>query len=349
VIAPAPPPAPPARVLIIKPSALGDVVTATCVLRGLKRRFAHAHVAWLVNRQYAGLLEHDTDVDEVIPFDRALVGRPWRPGAVSAFRRLAAALRGGRFDWAIDLQGLFRSGCLARLTRAPVRAGFADAREGAGLFYTHRIDVAAVHTVDRNIELARRLGVDCSREDVTLQVSAEGERFAAGFLAEQGLAAGGFLVAVPPTRWRTKLYPVRHWRRVTAAMAERLPVVLLGTSADRPLCAAISDGLPPGVVNAAGRTTVPQMVALVAAAAGVVCCDSAAKFIAPAVGVPAVVLTGPTRVERTGPLAGGRAVVAEVPCQGCLKRRCRHVTCMEMIPPDEVISAAGRMLDRRSR
>ena len=91
------------------------------------------------------------------------------------------------------------------------------------------------------------------------------------------------------------------------------------------------------------------MVGLIAASGGVVCCDSAAKFIAPAVGVDVVTLLGPTRLERTGPYPRGTAVVANVPCQGCLRRRCRHITCMDLIAPAEVISAARDMLAKRSR
>ena len=90
------------------------------------------------------------------------------------------------------------------------------------------------------------------------------------------------------------------------------------------------------------------MVGLIAASGGVICCDSSAKFIAPAVGVDVVTLIGPTRVERTGPYLRGRPVVADVACQGCLRKQCRHITCMESIDPEAVIAAAGEMLKRES-
>jgi heptosyltransferase-1 len=86
------------------------------------------------------------------------------------------------------------------------------------------------------------------------------------------------------------------------------------------------------------------MVGMLAASAGVVCCDSAAKFIAPAVGVRCVVLIGPTRVEKTGPYRLGRAVVSEVACQGCLQKTCRHRTCMESIAPEVVLRAIDAMI-----
>ena len=340
---------PPARVLLVKPSALGDVVTAVPVLRGLRRTFPQAHLAWLIAKPYVPLMRHDTDLDDVVVFDRHRLGRAWRSPRVGAeLLRFLVGLRKGRYDWVIDLQGLLRSGLFCRATRAAVRAGFADAREGATLFYNLRAGNLPPHTVDRNIALARALGVDARGEDMTLQVSPDGRAYVESVLAPRGLTDRGFLVCVPPTRWPTKRYPVRHWRRVVSALRRDMPVVLLGTSADRGLCSAVGEGLGEGVVDLTGETSVAGMVAVIAAAAGCVCCDSAAKFIAPAVATPVVTLIGPTRVDRTGPYGNGQAVLSPVPCRGCLKRRCGHTTCMELIPPAEVISAVGDMLAVRS-
>jgi len=338
----------PRSVLIVKPSALGDVVTAVPVLRGLRRTFPRARLAWMLSNPNAPLMAHDTDLDEVVLFDRTYLGRAWRsPEATGALAAMLRRLRQGRFDWVIDLQGLLRSGFFAAATGAGVRAGFADAREGAAWFYTHRIAAPAGHTVDRNLAVAAALGVDARPEDMTLQVAPAAGDFAERLCRDRGLARGGFLVCVPPTRWRTKRYPVRHWRAVLRALSPDVPVAVLGTGADRALCGAVAEGAP-GAIDLSGRTTVPQMVALIAASAGVVCCDSAAKFIAPAVGVDVVTLVGPTRLDRTGPYRRGAAVVADVPCQGCLRRRCRHITCMDLIAPGEVISGVREMLAQRS-
>ena len=336
------------RVLIVKPSALGDVVTAMPVLRGLRRTFGRdLHVGWLVNTNCADLIAHDSDLDECVLFDRKGLRTWWRSVRTArALLKLLRRLRRGRYDWVIDLQGLLRSSLLARFAGASVRAGFADAREAAPWFYTHKVPVDADrHTVDRNIVLARQLGIDARGEDMTLQVSPRGREFAEAFRAAHDLGPQ-FVVCVPPTRWATKLYPVRHWRRVVARLARSSSVVIAGAPGDRDLCGAVADGAPDGVVNAAGQTDVAQMVGLIAASAGVICCDSAAKFIAPAVGTDVVTLIGPTRVERTGPYLRGRPVVAEVECQGCLGKQCQHITCMESIDPEAVIAAAEQMLRR---
>jgi len=338
----------PERVLIIKPSALGDVVTALPVLRGLKRSFPAAHVSWLVNTECSALLAGDADLDEIVPFERRRLGRAWRsPGAAAALAGLVKRLRRARYDWVIDLQGLFRSGFFARASAAPVRAGFANAREGAWMFYTHKLTPAAEHTVDRNIELAAMLGLDCRRADMTLAVSPEGKAFADAFRARPEVAGRPLVAMVPPTRWTTKLYPRRHWRALAGLLSGRAALAVVGTGADAELCAAVAEAGGPAAVSLAGQTNIPQMAGLLAAADCVVCCDSAAMHIAQAVGTDVVALIGPTRPERTGPVLGGRCIEAAVPCRGCLRRRCRHITCMQQIDPARVAGAVQESLGHR--
>lgn len=335
----------PQRVLIVKPSSLGDVISAMPVLRGLRRTFPQAHVAWLVAPSCADVIAHDSQLDETILFERKRLGQWWRAEGRAALRGLLESLRDRRFDWVVDLQGLIRSELLAWFSGARLRAGFAQVREGTSLLYTHRIATVAEHTIDRNIELARRLGVDARAEDFTLEVSAAGRAFADRLCGERSLTPKRYLVCVPPTRWTTKLYPSRHWRRVVGALAEHCPVVLVGSPDEKPLVDAVAAEMGDNVVNLAGQTRVGELVGVVAASAGVVCSDSAAQFIAPAVGTPVLTLVGPTVLAKTGPYGRGGALVSPVACQGCLKRRCRHNCCMELINPDMVVSAVREMME----
>jgi heptosyltransferase-1/heptosyltransferase-2 len=335
----------PGKVLIIKPSSLGDVVTALPVLRALRRGFPRAHLSWLVSTSCSPLLAGDADLDEIVPFDRRRLGQAWRSaGAAGALAGLVKTLRRGGYDWVIDLQGLFRSGFFARVAGSPVRAGFANAREGAWMFYTHRLTPRAEHAVDRNIALAAMLGLDARRQDMTLSVRPEGRAFAESFRASHAVAGEPYVVLVPPTRWATKLYPARHWRSVAARLSGRAPVAIVGTPADAEMCSQVASDCGRRVIDLAGQTTIAQMVGLIAGASCVVCSDSAAQHIAQAVGTDVVVLIGPTRPERTGPVLGGRCVTAPVPCQGCLRRSCRHMTCMQAIEPESVAAAVEQTL-----
>lgn len=336
---------PPRRVLIIKPSALGDVVTAMPVLRGLKRTFPEAHVAWLVADFCADLIAHDSQLDQTIIFKRKMLGRAWRSAtSFGALLDLRRQLTQGEFDWVIDLQGLLRSALLGHMTGAKLKAGFADPREGAAMFYNRIATAGPLHTVDRNIALARLLGIKATSDDMTLEVSEAGEQFAGDFTRQHNIDR--FIICAPDTRWKTKLYPQRHWRKVVASLAKLAPVVIVAPKSAQPLGDAIAANRGAGVINLAGQTTVAQMVGLIAASSGVVCSDSAPKFIAPAVSVDCVTLLGPTQAKRTGPYPRGKAIIAPVPCQGCLRRHCDHITCMEAISPDEVVSAGREMLNR---
>ncbi len=248
---------PPRRVLIIKPSALGDVVTAMPILRGLRRDFRQAHIAWLVSDLCAPLIDHDSQLDETIIFPRRWLGKAWRSSAAAlALGRLLRQLRRRQFDWVLDVQGLLRSGLLTAATSAPLRAGFADAREGAWLFYTRRVQPEARHTIDRNIDLARRIGIDARPEDMRLEISVGGQAFAEAFCTKTGIRPKQFILCAVTTTWPTKRYPIRHWRKVVAELARHVPVVLTAGAADKTLCRHIAEGLAPGVLNLAGQTSV---------------------------------------------------------------------------------------------
>ncbi|RKY73717.1 hypothetical protein DRQ00_12255 [candidate division KSB1 bacterium] len=344
----------PEKILIIKPSSLGDVISALPVLHGLRRTFPCAHIAWLVNAGFTDILEGENDLDEIIPLERRRFGkicREWQP--TIDFWEFCNQLRAKKFDWVIDLQGLFRSGFFSYITGASLRAGFADTRELARLFYTHPFKPKATHTIDRNITLARSLGVDVRRDDFKLNLSEKIFTFVRSFLEQNNLSERRYIVIAHGTRWESKLYPTHHWQKVVGELVKDLPIVLIGSPEDVQRSAEIASAIEGGrIIDATGKTTPAEAAGIIGASAVVVCCDSAANFIAPAVGVPAITLIGPTRVGRTGPYGGrSRAIIADIPCQGCLKRTCPHVameggfaTCMQLIEPEKVIETVRAVL-----
>src|SRR5438094_987388 len=123
------------RIVLVKPSALGDIIHSLPVLTALRQRYPQAYIAWVVNRAYAELLHGHPDLDAVLPFDRSGSAS----GLVTALRtygRFLQALRQHRFDLVIDLQGLLRSGVMTAASGAARRVGLSTAREGARTFYT---------------------------------------------------------------------------------------------------------------------------------------------------------------------------------------------------------------------
>jgi heptosyltransferase-1 len=338
----------PRRILIIKPSSLGDVVHALPVLAVLRRSWPAAHIAWLVSSSFAPLLDRHPMLNEVIPFDRAHFGRIWRsPRIFADFWRLVAKIRRRRFELVIDQQGLIRSGLLALLSGARRRVGFATAREGAWLFYSHRVKPAATveHAVDRNLLLAKALGLQVEEPEFPLALQPSERAAAKDLLTE---AAGGqleaFTAIVPGARWKTKRWPADR----LAALIDRLQshglprCVLLGSPNDRAVADEIVRTCRSDVVNLVGRTDLKELTALMDLASCVVCHDSGPMHIAAALAKPMVAIFGPTNPARTGPYSPTASVVTHpVPCAPCYRRTCpyQHHNCMRRLDVERVFNA----------
>ena len=150
----------PSRILLIRPSALGDVCRTVPLLVSLRRAYPEARIDWLVQDGFGDAIRHHPDLSGLIPFARAELGRSMKRANPLATLRFLNKLRSRKYDLVIDAQGLFRSGLFARATRARRRVGHADARERAPRFYTDRVACDAPHTVDRMLALLGPLGVE---------------------------------------------------------------------------------------------------------------------------------------------------------------------------------------------
>ncbi len=212
---------PPQRILIIKPSALGDVVHGLPVLARLRRKWPNAHITWLVAPAFAGLLENHPLVNEIIRFDRRGFASAWRnPLALLRLIRFARDLRRRKFDLVIDLQGLFRSGWLTGRTKAAVRIGFASARELAWIYYTHKVNTNALndHAVTRNLQIASALGCDDPPAEFPLAPAEEDVRHIRDLLASEE----PYAVLLPGTNWDTKRWPAKHFAALVEPIQWRL-------------------------------------------------------------------------------------------------------------------------------
>jgi heptosyltransferase I len=334
------------RVLLIKPSSLGDVVHALPVLAGLRSAFPDAHLAWMIATPFAPLLKDHPLLDELIPFDRRRYGRVHHdPAALRDFGRFLSHLNASRFDLVIDLQGLLRSGFFAVFTQARYRVGFSAAREFGAAFCTHRVQVppACVHAVDRNVHLARTVGLPIADPEFPLPLTLDETQEANALLADH---ADGFLenfiAIVPGARWTTKQWPAARYAALIDRLAEtgRPPCVLLGAPDERPVADAITARAQAPLCDLVGRTSLRQLAALLDRSERVVCNDSGPMHIAAALGKPLVALFGPTDPARCGPYTDRAQVVrALIPCLGCYRRRCWHQSCLQDVTVDQVLAA----------
>ncbi|MBI5865899.1 MAG: lipopolysaccharide heptosyltransferase II [Planctomycetes bacterium] len=338
----------PARILLIKPSSLGDIIHALPVLAALRRTWPNAHIAWLVGSSFAPLLEGHPLLNEIIPFDRRHYGTMWRnPMAAAAFVRFIRDIRRRRFDLVVDLQGLIRSGLIAYFGGVPRRVGFADAREFGWMFYNERVRCPGgdVHAVERNLHVARHLQLAVDPVEFPLPIT-PAEREAARRLLRE--AAGGsiesFTAVIVGARWPSKLWPPRRFAelidRLHASGAPRC--VLLGAPDDRCLADEIKAACVRPPLDLVGRSNLRQLVALLDQAEQVYCLDSGPMHLAAALGKPLVALFGPTNPLRTGPYSPkARVVIHSVPCAPCYRRCCPlgHQACLRELTVDEILAA----------
>ena len=338
-------PSPPRRILLIKPSAIGDVVHALPVLNLLRRRWPGAHIAWVLTPACANLLDGHPLLNEVILFERGRFGRGWRePAAAKGLVTFMKHLRRGEFDLVVDLQGLFRSGWMAWETHAPVRIGFANGREFSPLFYTHRVEVDTTeqHAIDRYLKVTAALGCGDAPVEFPFHVTDEDLRHVEALVP--AVADGKpYAVLIPGTNWATKRWPVDRFASLAKALRDRfgLATVVAGSPGEFSLAAQVGGG----ATNVAGKTTLRQLVALLDRAALVVANDSGPMHIAAALGRPLVTPFGPTNPVRTGPYRRDDAVIRlAMPCSPCYSRQCSHQSCLQWLDVESVLESAEQQM-----
>lgn len=308
----------PRAIALVKLSSLGDVVHALPVAEALAAAFPRARLAWLVERREAALLRDHPALDEVIDVDT----RAWRsartPGQIAEVVRGLAALRrrlrAARFDVAIDLQGLVKSGAVAAATGAPLRIGFAAgrSRERLSALFTNR-HVApppeARHVVDQYLSLLAPLGVTVrpGAARFRLPTRAAAESRIDDFFVGVGLKPRHRVVVLNPGAGRAnKRWPVTRFR----ALAERLchetgaHVLVLWGPSERDAARAIAE-IPPPRPALAPPTDLDELLSVARRASVMVAGDTGPLHLAAAVGTACVGLYGPTSAARNGPYGAG--------------------------------------------
>ncbi len=313
----------PERILIVRTSAIGDVVFTSPLAAALRRTWPRAFIAWVVEPGIDALVSNDPAIDECIVWPkkhwRALLRAGRLISLAREIRRFRALLRERRFDLALDLHGLFKSAFLAWLSGAPRRIGL-GVREGSSRFVTEVVarDGDPARISSEYLHLARHLQLDVGDFLPRLFVSPEAAASAAAMLAESDLAAGGYVVLAAFTTRPQKHWFDDAWRELSKRLQADTGLVplLLGGPADRPAAAALVSGAPQ-IVNLAGRTDLAQAAALVRSAALVVGVDTGLTHMGIAFGVPTVALFGSTCPYTVTGRDNARVVWRRLACSPC--------------------------------
>lgn len=337
------------RFLVVRLSSIGDIVHALPAVASLGETFPSADIEWVVEARFAQLLEGNPFVKRVVRIDTTqLRRRSRRAQAAEDLMRSILALRERPFDVAIDFQGLYKSGLIAWLSRAPIRLGFADPwlREpGVGILYTERIRPRGRrHVVDMNMALVEHVGARSSRWRFPLPGTNEGDQDLDKRLA--ALGDGDFVVISPGGGWRSKRWAPENYADLIRRLERDLPwrILLTGSQDEELLIQAILE-------RAGSRlatyfpTTLVGFIALARRARLFVGGDSGPLHLAAAIGTPIVALYGVTDLlntaERNGPFSPSDIVLVGAKSMSYLWRG-RSEFYLEGIAVEGVLAAIHR-------
>lgn len=342
------------KILVIKPSSLGDVIHALPFLNAVKESFPTAEIDWVISKSLKGLLEDNPLINKLIVLNKD----SWKnikklPKTLAEIAQLKRHLKMKHYNFVVDLQGLLRSGLIAFSTPATQKIGFADSREGSTIFYDKKIMTdKSLHAVDKCLEAARAVGANLKKVKFPLYVGDKEKNRVRELLGD----TDEYIVIVPSARWASKRWPAENF----AALIKKasFPCVIAGTKEDRKISEEIIDLLNKDgkkrnwkniIIDLCGKTDLKELTALLAGAEAVVSNDSGPMHIAAALNTPVVAIFGPTDPLKTGPYGWQTnkklsVIRTTVPCGPCRNKNCDDLICMEKISANEVIKALKKYL-----
>lgn len=340
------------RILIVRSSAIGDVVFASALPAAIRRSHPDAHIAWLVEPGIHELLLPDPAIDEVITWSKADWVKLWKSGRklelLGRVRQFRRELHARRFDVALDLQGLLKSGFLTWLSGAPRRVGLGS-KEGSQWLMSEVIPRGGekARIGSEYQYLAQQMGFDAGDFLPTLTLAPETEAAAARKLEAHGLQAGRFAVFAPFTTRPQKHWFEDAWQALAPQLiaATGLTPVILGGPADQPAAARIA-AADPRIVNLAGQTRLPEAAAVIARSALLIGVDTGLTHMGTALARPTVAIFGSTCPYQDTGRPTGSVIWLGMPCSPCRRRpTCGGTfTCLRDITPERVLAQAQAMM-----
>jgi lipopolysaccharide heptosyltransferase I len=336
------------KILIVKPSSLGDIVHSLPFLNVMRTCFPDAQIHWVVAKGFEGLLEGHPMIDRLLVINKDA----WKKiscarDTINEIRELFRALKRERYDLVIDLQGLLRSGIISKATGAPLRIGFHEAREGSRVFYTHKVVGGKdIHAVERYLRIAEFLGDKVS--DISFPLPPAESLSPLNIQHPTFKIDEPYVVLVPGARWKTKRWPPEKFGRLSSM----LPVqsVIAGGKSDTDIAEEIVSLSGGKAMSLAGKTDLKDLGEIMRNARFVVSNDSGPMHIAAALGIPVFAVFGPTDPKRTGPYGKGHSIIkADVSCAPCFKRTCDDMKCMKNVSAEKVFEIINENINPENR
>lgn len=330
------------NILIVKLSAIGDVIHALPVSYALRKKYPTAHITWVVEPTAYEIVKHNPCVDEVILFQKKAF-KTFK-GFKQNFKPFYKLLHRRKYDISIDLQGLFKSMAVVLTANAKKKIGYVDMREGSNLI-SKAIKGPHFngHIVDRYLDTVKYLDCDTDNIIFPLKNTVEEIDYVNNLLMDNKINDNTpFIVFAVGTNWVNKCWSTKNFAILSDLLSEHsIKTVLIGFGKnDEQKALEIShQNTSNNIVNLVGKTSLMQTAALIKKAKAVIGGDTGNLHLAAALNIPAIMLMGPTDPNRNGPYKQMHNVIlAGHDCDGCWKRTCRkNIDCLSTITPNQVL------------
>jgi heptosyltransferase-1 len=347
------------RLLVVRLSAMGDVIHTLPAVHALRQAFPHAHIGWLIEERWAELLcapgsprrGRRSSLRPLVDEVHTVNLKAWRKSlfSISTLQRIATVwndVRDAGYELAIDLQGAMRSALLARWSGALVVYGAAGPRESpASLWYTRKAVASGRHVIEQNLSVAEALvGRAVVRPaDVSLDLPCDpqAEERISRRLAESGV--GAFAILNPGAGWGAKRWPAERYGEVARKLADLgLRSVFNYGPGEEELVRAAQDAS--GGAGCAMRCSVTELISLTRRTRLFVGGDTGPLHLAAALRVPVVAIYGPTDPARNGPYGTRSVVLRSAESVTSHARRAAADEGLLAIGSDAVIAAARSLI-----
>ena len=331
------------RLLIIKMSAMGDIVHALPVAGALKETFPHLRISWAVEDVFAPLLTGNPDIEKVITLPK-MSGRRLRSMTAwnECIKRLQL-IRREHFDLTVDLQGLTKSAVVALYSGAERRLGYHWLRELATLVEQPVPQhPASIHIVDQYLDVARFLGAEAITPRFPIHIPAEDEAYISQLLCAAGLdSKEPFITINPASAQRLKEWGTAKYGALIDAIASEMGMRCVLVTADEVCAAQVEQACSKPAINIAKRTNLKQLCAVLRRSEAHVCGDTGSGHIAAALGRPVVSIVGPTDPERSCPYGQREATLSRRDKCGsvCRTHHCAFASplCLNAVTVEDVV------------
>jgi len=337
----------PLKILVVRLSAIGDVVHTLPILHVLKTKFPNCSIGWAVEDRASDILINNPLVDKVFIFPK----NKWKKRGFSLenlkeFSALIKELRQEKFDIAIDVQELFKSGLITLLSGAKRRIAHGGTREFAEIFVNEKLPAHDTFDTEkpiikRYLEPAEYLGASVEEVKFSLPPTSEATKNKVDNLLSSIRHDREIVVFSPATIWQSKHWLEDYWAKLLDNLADRYNVVFTGVAEDLPLIEKIiSAANTDDYLNLAGKTSILELIEVFNRTKYLIAPDTGPAHIANAAQKPEIIMIfGSTGAKRTPPYGKQHSVfAANLPCQPCFKRVCPRkdnpMECMQKITPE---------------